>query len=158
MFYIGCTKQYYPCKRKCSHIELAKKGIRKDKCVEYIRACNYDIHQIILHKFDGDQNLAYAIEQHFIDKFKPCGNTTGARSVPPQGNGLGGGHNRKEFEPKFFEMLGSMPDYKLAEIYKTNKHTVQRHRKRLGIISYAEKTGNNGKIKLGEPHRRWKNQ
>jgi len=52
--------------------------------------------------------------------------------------------------------LGTQPDYKIAEVLGISKFVIAKHRKRMGIPSYAEATGNNGKIKAGEKHRRWK--
>ena len=52
--------------------------------------------------------------------------------------------------------LGTEPDYKIAQVLGISKFVIAKHRKRMGIPSYAEATGNNGKIKTGENHRRWK--
>lgn len=52
-------------------------------------------------------------------------------------------------------LLGTEPDWKLAPRYGVSKYTIARARKRRGIASYAEATGNDGRIKVGEPHRRW---
>ena len=43
------------------------------------------------------------------------------------------------------EKLGSMPDYRLAEILGISKRTVAAIRKEKGIASYAEQTGNDGR-------------
>lgn len=56
----------------------------------------------------------------------------------------------------FISRLGSEPDYIIANDAGVSKFVVARYRKKMNIPSYAEKTGNNGKIKKGEPHRRWK--
>mgnify|MGYP000929291322 CR=1 FL=1 len=56
---------------------------------------------------------------------------------------------------EIIDQFGTMPDYKLAEIAGCSKPVIARRRKILGIKSYAEQTGNNGKIKKGDPHRRW---
>lgn len=55
-----------------------------------------------------------------------------------------GGWNKKSFPSHIIEKFGTMPDYKLAEIAGTNKTTIARKRRNLGIKSYAESTGNNG--------------
>lgn len=44
-------------------------------------------------------------------------------------------------------LLGTMPDYRLAEKMGCNKRSVFRKRRELGIKSYGELTGNNGKFK-----------
>lgn len=52
-------------------------------------------------------------------------------------------------------LLGTMPDYKLGERFGFDKGVISRRRKKEGIPSYAARTGNNGRIREGEPHRRW---
>ena len=151
LFYVGCTKQKYPCKRKRNHIERSKEGIRKNKCCEYIKNCNFDISLVVLEKFEGDQNKRFEREQFYIDLHKPIANTTGARSIPP----FMGGNNKKRFNDDFFNLLGKMPDYKLAEKFQTNKKTVMRHRNNLKIPSYSSVSGNNGKFKNGNYPKRW---
>lgn len=65
------------------------------------------------------------------------------------------GWNKKIFSEEIIDKLGTMPDYKLAIIANTNKCTIARNRKKLGIESYAKQTGingqygNNGRIKKG---------
>lgn len=68
-----------------------------------------------------------------------------------------GGHNKIEFTDEVLGKVGSMPDYKLAEICGCSKTAIAKRRKSLGIESYASRTGNNGRIKVGESHRRWSN-
>lgn len=52
--------------------------------------------------------------------------------------------------------LGKEPDYKIAQVLGISKFVIAKHRNRMGIPSYAATTGNNGKIRTGEKHRRWK--
>lgn len=52
-------------------------------------------------------------------------------------------------------MLGTMPDYKLAEIAGVAKKTILRRRVALGIKSYAETSGNTGTYKKGNFPARW---
>lgn len=52
-------------------------------------------------------------------------------------------------------LLGTMPDVALGARFGVSKYTVGRWRKARGIPSYAETTGDDGRIKVGEPHRRW---
>lgn len=66
-----------------------------------------------------------------------------------------GGHNRIDVAPSVIKLLGTMPDYQLATSAGCSKYKIARLRNSLGIKSYAEITGNNGKIKKGDPHRRW---
>jgi hypothetical protein len=66
-----------------------------------------------------------------------------------------GGWNRTNLTADIVAKLGSMPDYKLAEIAGTAKSKIAKERRRLGIPSYAAATGNDGRMRVGEPHRRW---
>lgn len=50
--------------------------------------------------------------------------------------------------------LGTEPDYKIADELGISKFVIAKHRKRRGIKSYAESTGNNGRVKLGNSLRR----
>ena len=150
IFYIGSSFQKYTCKRKGNHIEEARKGMITRKC-EIIRSLDFKIEMIELLKGFGDLKTQLDAEQTFIDKYLPEGNIAGAYSIPPPM----GGHNKTYFTEEDLGLLGTMPDYKLAKILNTNKYTLARIRRERRIISYAEKTGNNGKIKKGEKHRRW---
>lgn len=58
--------------------------------------------------------------------------------------------------PEIISRIGLEPDYKIAQSVGVSKFVIAKHRRRLGIKSYAETTGNNGKIKIGDTHRRWK--
>lgn len=73
-------------------------------------------------------------------------------NTPPPNNG---GWNRIELPPEVIALLGSMPDYRLAKIAGVNKTLIRRARSSRGISSYAETSGSNGRIRVGEPHRRW---
>ena len=66
-----------------------------------------------------------------------------------------GGWNKTAFSLEIIARFGTEPDYKLAAEIGVNKTQIARARARHGIKSYAEQTGNSGKIKIGEPHRRW---
>lgn len=66
-----------------------------------------------------------------------------------------GGHNRIEFPPDVIAKFGKFPDHAIAAEFGCSKKAVTSRRNALGIPSYAAQTGNNGKIKSGEPHRRW---
>ena len=66
-----------------------------------------------------------------------------------------GGWNKKDLPKEILDKLGKEPDYILAKKAGVCKPCIARRRRALNIPSYAESTGNNGKIKLGDPHRRW---
>lgn len=66
-----------------------------------------------------------------------------------------GGWNRRPLPDDVVSLLGTMPDYRLAEIAGVNKTLIRRARTSLGIPSHAETSGSNGRIRVGEPHRRW---
>ena len=63
---------------------------------------------------------------------------------------------KKPFSKESIELLGKAPDHEIAKIEKVSKTTVLRRRQEMGIDSYAKQTGNDGKFKIGESHRRWK--
>lgn len=72
-------------------------------------------------------------------------------SPPP----LMGGWNKAVLPASITAALGSMPDYKLAELAGVSKKAIANERRSRGILDYAAATGNDGRIKRGEPHRRW---
>jgi hypothetical protein len=71
---------------------------------------------------------------------------------PPPNNA---GWNRKELSPDIIALLGFMSDHSLAEKAGVSKTRIMRERQSKGIPSHAAVTGNDGRIKVGEPHRRW---
>lgn len=75
------------------------------------------------------------------------------RNTPPP---LMGGHNKITLSEDIINLLGKMPDAKLAKLANCSKPVINRARLARNIKSYAETTGNDGKIKKGEKHRRWK--
>lgn len=66
-----------------------------------------------------------------------------------------GGHNKKVLSLDVIWALGSMPDHKLAALHNVSKKRIMKERQKYGIESYGKRTGNDGKIKIGEQHRRW---
>ncbi len=52
-----------------------------------------------------------------------------------------GGHNKIDFPPHIIELLGTMPDYKVAEIAGCTKAPIMRLRNTLGIDCYAKAAG-----------------
>lgn len=66
-----------------------------------------------------------------------------------------GGWNKRSLADDIVAQLGTMPDYRLAELAGVSKPVIRRERTARGIPSYAEASGNNGRIRVGEPHRRW---
>jgi hypothetical protein len=69
-----------------------------------------------------------------------------------------GGWNKKVLAPDIIEMLGKMPDYRLAELAGVSKAAIAHARKERGILSYGEATGNDGKVKLGDVPKRWRDR
>jgi hypothetical protein len=57
------------------------------------------------------------------------------------------GANRKNLPDWVISKLGTMPDYKLAELANCSKKCIGSNRRRRGILAYAEATGNNGQFK-----------
>jgi len=145
IFYVGCTKQKDINKRKNNHIEKAKENKRTAKVYNLIRNHSYKINLIVLETFESDQKVAWIKEQEWIDKLKPEGNTQSAKGNPPEI----GGWNKIELPQVTIEKLGTMSDRDLSIISNVSKTKIMRTRQKLGIKSYAEKTGNDGKIKKG---------
>ena len=71
---------------------------------------------------------------------------------PPPPNG---GWNKATVPATIIAALGTMPDYRLAESAGVSKKVIANERRKRGILDYASATGNDGRIKCGEPHRRW---
>lgn len=69
-----------------------------------------------------------------------------------------GGHNKIPFTEDQISMMGGMSDARLAKIAGCSKYAVARQRKALGIKSYAESTGNNGRFDGTGSHPRWGTQ
>jgi len=69
-----------------------------------------------------------------------------------------GGHNKLALPTEVEERLGKLPDYQLAAIIGCCKTVIARRRREKGIPSYAETTGNDGKIKKGNYPKRWLSQ
>jgi hypothetical protein len=67
-----------------------------------------------------------------------------------------GGWNRKDIPDEIAERLGLSPDYVLANIASVSRKVIARHRRERGIKSYAQATGNDGRIRSGECRRRYK--
>lgn len=76
------------------------------------------------------------------------------RNIPAFGQDRGASQ-RKTISLEQMKIIGKMPDYKAAEIIGVSKNFIWSFRKKHNIPSYAEITGNDGKIKVGEAHRRW---
>lgn len=152
VFYVGSTRQKYISKRKCGHVERAREGKRTAKLYKIIRDLNFEIGFTLLEEFEGNEDYRWEKEQEWIDKLKPSGNTQSAKGKPP----FMGGHNRIDLPKKITDKLGKMPDYELAFIAGVGKKKIMIERHKRKIPSYAKTTGNDGKIKKGEPHRRWR--
>jgi hypothetical protein len=76
----------------------------------------------------------------------------GRNSKPP----LMAGWNTTQFSNEDLKLFGTMPDYRLAEKLNTNKKTIGRIRKKIGIKSYAQQTGKFGTFDGKGIHPRWK--
>lgn len=75
-----------------------------------------------------------------------------SKNVAPPKNG---GWNRTIIPAEIEARLGTQPDYVLAAEIGVDKSVISGARRRAGVMSYAELSGRNGKIRKGEPHRRW---
>jgi group I intron endonuclease len=98
-------------------------------------------------EFVEDKKLLLMREQHWINWFDASKN---GYNINP--NATSGGNNKIQFDEA---LLGSMPDYKLARLVGTNKSTIAKRRRALGIKSYAEVTGNTGKVMRGQKLKKW---
>jgi hypothetical protein len=65
------------------------------------------------------------------------------------------GWNKLTLDDDIISILGTMPDHAVAKIAGVGKKKITSERNRRGIQSYASATGNDGRIKVGEPHCRW---
>ena len=81
---------------------------------------------------------------------KACGDRAKNKKPPAMG-----GWNKKALAADILLRLGKEPDYLLARRAGVSKPVIRRARIEAGINSYAQSTGNTGRIKEGEPHRRW---
>lgn len=69
-----------------------------------------------------------------------------ARNKPPPWKP---GFNKIKLPQEIIDNLGKEPDYLLARKAGVEKSSIARRRKKAGIPSYAQATGNNGQIKYG---------
>jgi hypothetical protein len=73
--------------------------------------------------------------------------------IPPHPNGWQPGQvscNRKDLPRWVHEKMGTMPDLDLAKLAGVSQWAIWWRRRAAGIPSYAEQTGNDGRIKPGE--------
>jgi hypothetical protein len=73
-------------------------------------------------------------------------------NLPPP---MMGGWNKRAIPEGIVARLGTEPDYKLGIECGISKKQIMNERRARGIASYADQTGNSGRIKVGDPHRRW---
>lgn len=66
-----------------------------------------------------------------------------------------GGHNRKILPENILIQIGTMPDYKLAEIAGVSKAVIASIRHKRNIRSFSEITGNTGRYEKGNYPKRW---
>lgn len=60
----------------------------------------------------------------------------------------------KTLAPSLLSQLGTAPDHRLAKAAGVSKFVIAKHRRRLGIPSFAAATGNDGRIRNGARGRR----
>ncbi|MBW4598992.1 MAG: hypothetical protein KME29_05090 [Calothrix sp. FI2-JRJ7] len=89
------------------------------------------------------------IEQNRLKRQYPT------RSDKPKPVQIPAGWNRITLSDEIVEQLGTMPDYKLAEIAGVSKKVIARVRREKGIPSYAATNESKGQFKKGMPHPRW---
>lgn len=78
------------------------------------------------------------------------GSRANSKAPPPMG-----GWNKITIPDAVIERLGTVPDKALAREIGADKSVIASARKARGIPSFAAQTGNDGRIRKGEPHRRW---
>lgn len=66
-----------------------------------------------------------------------------------------GGWNRVDLGAEIVALLGTAPDHEIARRAGVSKKRIMKERHARELPSYAERTGFDGRIKVGEPHRRW---
>jgi hypothetical protein len=66
------------------------------------------------------------------------------------------GWNAIRLPPEIIDLLGTVSDQCLADRAGVSKKRIMRERHDRQLPSYADLTGNDGRIRSGEPHRRWK--
>ena len=81
----------------------------------------------------------------------PAGNSRTRNVMPPSM----GGHNKINLSQKFVRIIGTVSDAKLAKMAGCSKPVIARHRRELGIVSFAERTGENGQFNGIGSHPRW---
>jgi hypothetical protein len=65
------------------------------------------------------------------------------------------GWNRKTFAEEILSKLGTLPDYRLAQVAGCTKKAIARVRRERGIKSFAKITGRNGQFQRGHFPARW---
>jgi len=141
--YVGLTKRYLS-ERLWSHCNKKKQGNkRKSEWIKLLKSSDL-VPEIKLLETPISE-IAVEREKFWIKHFgreNLLNMNDGDNKPPPMA-----GWNKKIFSQEIIDKMGTMPDYKLAKIADTNKTTIARNRKTLGIKSYAEQTGNNGHFK-----------
>jgi len=128
-------------------------------CVNKSHCSNWDEYHFSLLGVIPDDELAAIVGvtrkavayQRKKRDISPCGNRPEKQSTPPNM----GGWNKLELPVEIIDNLGKFPDYVLAERICVSKAVISRRRRELGILSYAQQTGHNGKFATGNPHPRW---
>lgn len=123
----------------------------------------YAVHRLVMLTFDGPR--PEGMEVHHRNNIRHDNRLENLEYVTPRRNtresikagtfNFVAGHNRIQMPPEARQLLGTMSDRKLADRLGVSKYTVGRWRHQLGIPSYAERTGDNGQFRKGQPHPRW---
>ena len=144
--YVGVTKRYLS-ERLWRHLNPTKKD--KSKKVQWIdhlksQGLSPTIH-LLERVEDNDPDRA---EAEWIEILCPVYNSNKGGNAPPNMAGW----NKKEVPDQVIKELGTLPDYKLAKKYNLSRDVISRRRRLLGIPSYAEQTGHDGKFTRSRSH------
>jgi hypothetical protein len=149
--YIGITKRYLS-ERLYKHLNNNLNGkSKKVQWINYLKSKKLIPIIKLIRNLELNEDSVEA-EKKEIAKYNNLLNSNDGGNKPP----YMAGHNKKKFNERIYKELGTIPDYKLAIIYKTNKSTIAKLRRNLNIPSYAETSSNDGKFNGKGLHPRWK--
>lgn len=138
-------------------------GYRKVALSNNGHLSTFTVHRLVMEAFDGPRPDGMSIHHrngvrhdNRLENLEYVTHRRNMREVIRAGNfNYNAGHNRIEMPPEARPLLGTMSDQRLCKRFGVSKYTVARWRHRLGIPSYAEATGNDGRFRAGDPHPRW---
>lgn len=141
VFYIGrtCTSLNLRKQRHKARAKNQESGLKN----QYLRKINYKFSIFLLEIID-DIEKAYEKENYFIEFYNSPTNEKKAGKISQRFKNL-----KIQWCEEMIKELGTMPDYIFARKFNISKAVAMKNRKDLGIISYAEKTGNFGTFKKG---------